>query len=327
MRIVFLPVGTPDTPSSNYKVYQVKDKLEKLDIPCEIRAPGATLAAKLAPFLGPRDQVIYIQRLQYQTLFVLAAFVLKKITGAKTVYCLDDPVYEGARTRTHLLIKSSDLVLAGSHAIYDYCRKLNQHTVMSLSCVDTSLFRPLPRKREKNGVVLGWGGNPAGHAENVRLLLKPLKRLAGEIPGLELVSHPLGPEFTKIPGLRTRFVPYMNAARVPEFISEFDIGLVPLTDTPWSRGKYSIKVLEYMACGVPVVASAVGENNHFILDGENGFLANTADEWVEKIGALCGDRRLREKFAARGRKLVEEKYSQEAYAKNLACLLQERFRL
>ena len=106
-------------------------------------------------------------------------------------------------------------------------------------------------------------------------------------------------------------------------LSTFSIGIMPLTDTLWTRGKCGYKILQYMAAGVPVVASAVGANNDIITDGVNGFLAKTSDDWVRSISSLVQDPKLRRTFGLRGRELVEKKYSLDQFADGYIELMRQ----
>ena len=94
-----------------------------------------------------------------------------------------------------------------------------------------------------------------------------------------------------------------------EWLGSIDIGIMPLEDDDWSRGKCAFKLLQYMAAGVPTVSSPVGMNAEVIVDGVNGLLAETESEWSEKLLALAEDADLRKKLGASGRRTVEEEYS------------------
>jgi len=102
-----------------------------------------------------------------------------------------------------------------------------------------------------------------------------------------------------------------------------DIGVYPLADDEWSKGKCGFKAIEFMACGVPVVAAAVGVNREIIEDGVNGFLASTEDEWTAKLSRLIADPALRSRFAQAGRRTIEDRYSLRANAPRLAAVLRQ----
>jgi hypothetical protein len=100
-----------------------------------------------------------------------------------------------------------------------------------------------------------------------------------------------------------------------------DIGIMPLTDTPWSRGKCGYKLIQYMACGLPVVASPVGVNTHIVEHGVNGFLAASDAEWRDALYKLARDPGLRQKMGTAGRLKVETDYSLAAWGPRVAAML------
>jgi glycosyltransferase involved in cell wall biosynthesis len=109
--------------------------------------------------------------------------------------------------------------------------------------------------------------------------------------------------------------------REVELFQSCDVGVYPLADDEWSKGKCGFKAIQFMACGVPVVAAAVGVNREIIQDGVNGFLASTPDEWVDKMGRLLADPALRRRFGEAGRRTVIERYSLQTNAPILADIL------
>jgi glycosyltransferase involved in cell wall biosynthesis len=100
-----------------------------------------------------------------------------------------------------------------------------------------------------------------------------------------------------------------------------DVGVYPLTEDEWTKGKCGFKAIQFMACGVPVVASAVGVNREIITDGVNGFLASSEDEWVEKLTRLADDPTLRRRMGEAGRQTIEERYSLRVNAPRMAATL------
>lgn len=118
----------------------------------------------------------------------------------------------------------------------------------------------------------------------------------------------------------TLFEPWERSREV-RAVQGFDIGIMPLTDTPFTRGKCGGKALVCMSCGVPVVASPVGVNGDIIRDGENGLLAGTPGEWLEKLGALIKDADLRARLGSEGRRTIESRYSTAVNAPRLLAIL------
>jgi len=106
-------------------------------------------------------------------------------------------------------------------------------------------------------------------------------------------------------------------------LSSFDVGIMPLWDSLWTRGKCGYKILQYMGVGTAVVASDVGVNNEIISSGENGFLARTENDWVDAIGSLIENAEQRRNFGLRGRQLVEHRYSLEEFTQSYVRLLRE----
>jgi len=100
-----------------------------------------------------------------------------------------------------------------------------------------------------------------------------------------------------------------------------DIGIMPLPDEPWARGKCGYKLIQYMACGLPVVASPVGVNSEIVQHGVNGFLAQTEEEWAEAIQTLAESDKLRARMGEEGRRIAHTQYSLETWGPKLAKLI------
>ena len=122
------------------------------------------------------------------------------------------------------------------------------------------------------------------------------------------------------PGVDVEVVPWSMADEVSLF-NTCDIGVYPLTDDDWSRGKCGFKAIQCMACGVPVVAAAVGVNREIITHGANSFLASTPQEWIDGLQALLSDPELRRSMAIAGRRTIEERYSLRVTAPQMAAVL------
>lgn len=164
--------------------------------------------------------------------------------------------------------------------------------------------------------IIGWIGSPST-AKYLDLVAPALKALAAEFP---LRLRVIGAEFSW-PGLDIDYRSWTEDSEVEE-IQDFDIGIMPLIDSSWERGKCGYKLIQCMACGKPVIASPVGVNREIVVDGVNGYLASTVDEWIEAFRALFLDAQDRVAMGAQGRRFVEEKYCLQVTTPRLAQLFQ-----
>lgn len=165
---------------------------------------------------------------------------------------------------------------------------------------------------------LVWIGSPST-VQYLSLLAEPLAALAKQQPfSLRVIGG--GP--LSIPGVDLEVLPWSEKTEAAA-IGECDVGIMPLLDTPWEQGKCAYKLIQYMACGLPTVASPVGANWEVVVEGETGFLAGTADAWVDKLGLLLRDAELRQRLGAAGRKRVEAIYCLQQVAPQLVQLLQQ----
>jgi glycosyltransferase involved in cell wall biosynthesis len=221
------------------------------------------------------------------------------------------------------IIRHSDHVIAGNDYLAAYARRFNDAVTVIPTCVDTTRFVPLPVSASSNNgggarePVVGWIGSPTT-ASYVRGLTNVLQRVRRQHPFVLRVSGAGEP--LEVSGITTEQPPWTLSDEVRLF-NTCDIGVYPLADDEWSRGKCGFKAIEFMACGVPVVAAAIGVNREIIKDGVNGFLASTEDEWVEKLGRLAVDPELRRRFGQAGRRTIEERYSLRVHAPTLAEIL------
>lgn len=218
------------------------------------------------------------------------------------------------------IIRCSDHVIAGNEYLAGYARQFNSAVTMIPTSVDTQLFVP-SRTPPGNGTahepIVGWIGSPTT-GTYIRSLANVLRRVREQHRFVLRVSG-VGERFD-VPGVTVQNEPWQLDREV-ELFNTCDVGVYPLADDEWSKGKCGFKAIEFMACGVPVVAAAVGVNRDIIQDGVNGFLASTEAEWVDKLGRLLADPDMRRRFAVAGRRTIEERYSLAVNAPRLAALL------
>ncbi len=201
------------------------------------------------------------------------------------------------------IIRHSDHVVAGNAYLAEYARRFNPAVTVIPTCVDTTKFVPTAHPSDHNGgppdrrPIVGWIGSPTT-APYVRALIPVLQRVAEKHPFVLRVSG-AGESFD-VGGVSVEQPGWTINSEVSLF-NTCDIGVYPLADDEWSKGKCGFKAIEFMACGVPVVASAVGVNREIIEDGVNGFLAANPEQWVDKLLRLLSDPTLRGRFGKAGR--------------------------
>ena len=161
-----------------------------------------------------------------------------------------------------------------------------------------------------------WIGSPST-VRYLQLIREPLQTLTARQP---FVLRVIGGGAVDLPGVQVEVLPWAEATEV-ESISACQVGVMPLVDSLWERGKCGYKLIQYMACGLPVVASGVGVNPEIVRNGENGFLADATHEWVNALGKLLSDSSLGMQMGAMGRQRVENEYCIQKTGPRMAQLL------
>ena len=209
-------------------------------------------------------------------------------------------------------------IVAGNDFLACFGQAAGRPTIVLPTSIDLAKYR-LKQTSDGLGLTIGWLGLSDG-LPYLRDIQPALKRLTQHFPGLRLKvisDNPL-----QLKDVAVENEPWRLDSEQANLAS-FDIGIMPLWDSLWTRGKCGYKILQYMAAGVPVVASDVGFNDEIISPGENGYLARTEDEWVQGIGSLVRSAELRKTFGLRGRQLVEGQYSLERFTERYVRLLRD----
>src|SRR5262249_4834882 len=153
----------------------------------------------------------------------------------------------------------------------------NGNTVVLPTVVDTHRYQVDRSRRDTGTFTIGWIGSPST-APYLQRIVEPLALLGREAPTRLIV---IGAPRPAVPGVEVIQRQWREDEEITS-INEFDVGVMPLPDEPWARGKCAFKLIQYMACGVPAVASPVGANLDVVAQ-ETGFLAADADEWVSAL--------------------------------------------
>lgn len=163
--------------------------------------------------------------------------------------------------------------------------------------------------------TIGWVGSPATEA-----YLSPLAGVLREMVERGARVLLVGASPAALPGLPVERRAW-SADREASDIAEFDVGIMPLADSPWERGKCAYKLVQYMAAGRAVVASPVGANRVVVTPGEDGLLADGAEEWTAALASLLEDRAAAARLGAGGRRKVEREYAVQVQAPRVAAVL------
>jgi len=217
------------------------------------------------------------------------------------------------------IMANAAVVTAGNEYLAGRARQAGARRVEILpSVIDLEKYPAIVRKTEEGPFKVGWIGSPstAKHLLEAEIALKEVCRnRGGKIVLVGAGENPFS-------GLMATIRDWDAATETAE-IGNFDVGIMPLPDNAWERGKCGFKLIQYMACGKPVVASPVGVNREIVIEGVNGFLASTPGEWVEALLRLKADPELRTTMGDNGRRMVEEKYCLQVTAPRLRRILFE----
>jgi len=260
---------------------------------------------------------IFIQREAFMT---GTPFFEKRFakSNAKLIFDFDDSIWLEDKneangklaflkkpSKTAEIIALCDTIVAGNNYLQAYAKKYNKNVVIIPTTIDTDWYKPIP-KTVSDKVIIGWSGSfsTIKHFESSINALTEIKAKYGTKVTFKVIgdanykNEPLG-----IIGQK-----WQSSTEV-EDLQDIDIGIMPLPDMEWTRGKCGLKGLQYMGLAIPTIMSPVGVNTEIIKHGINGFLASTKEEWIDCLSQLIDSKMLREKLGKAGRKTVEKKYS------------------
>jgi glycosyltransferase involved in cell wall biosynthesis len=197
------------------------------------------------------------------------------------------------------------MVFAGNEYLANFARQFNSNVVIIPTTIDTREYAPVAKAASPE-ITIGWSGSitTIKHFEFALPVLRRLREKYGE----KLRFKVIGDSNYKNEELGIRGIGWNKNDELKE-LSEFDIGIMPLPDDEWAKGKCGLKGLQYMALEIPTIMSPVGVNSEIIKDGVNGFLASDVDEWMEKMSRLIDNSDLRASIGKQARQTVIDHYS------------------
>jgi len=343
-KVLFIAAHRTDrSPSQRFRFEQYFDFLEKNGFSCELSSlvskeddaklysPG-NYATKLKIWRKSRNirnkdavrsnefDIIFVQREAFMTGSIKYEQVFAK-SKAKLVFDFDDSIWlENVSNanrklawlknndKTKKIIKISDIIFAGNKYLYDYASQFNENVKIIPTTIDTLEYSRLSTK-QTDTICIGWSGSVTT-IQHFNVALPFLIKLKDKY-GDKICFKVIGDNNYINEELNIQGIAWNKEDEIKE-LSSFDIGIMPLPNDKWAEGKCGLKGLQYMALEIPTIMSPVGVNTEIIQDGENGFLADKEDEWLEKLSLLIENEKLRNTIGKAGRKTVEEKYSVKA---------------
>lgn len=219
--------------------------------------------------------------------------------------------------RIDRLMAKASLVVCGNDYLAQRAKQAAAPWVEVLPTVIDLERYPLNSRKESFVPRIVWIGSPST-VKYLGVLQEPLQALAKKMP---FQLRVIGGDF-KLDGVQTESLPWTEVTEVRD-IMECDVGVMPLENTPWERGKCGYKLIQYMTCSLPVVASPVGVNNTIVEHGVNGLLATNPDEWLQYLERLLSDQQTSKVMGEAGRRLVQDQYCLQITASKLAQWLDE----
>lgn len=333
-KILFITQGNTDHASSRIRCLQYFPSLERSGYTCTwipripvrkgsffdrfLVFPFQKRVNRLRIFLGillMPYHILFIQRIFLPEWLLKTARRRKK----KIVFDFDDAIYysetdKKAGIKTKNMIGQADQVIVSSPVLYKYAATYSNHVEMITSPVIVPPGQ-IPAY-EKPFPIIGWVGS--------EWTSKYLDLLAGVFHELKKKYAVrflfVGSKSGILPDIQPEIIPW-SSEKEPELLSRIDIGIMPLPDTPFEKGKGGYKLFQYMAAGKPVVASPVGINTLIVKEGVNGFLCRDTGEWYQALEKLLQDARLREQMGNAGYRLAKESYGLEVCFQRLMNVL------
>ncbi len=355
-KILFITPNPIESASERYRIYQFLPYLERAGFSCTVR-PFATRAlhrAIQAERLAPKllyTPFCYLRRMldlaaisDYDAVVVLRGIfpfpwpALEKMVirgHTKAIFDFDDAIHIGHRdTATtkypwiykfkygpgvNTMLSDYAHVIAGNRTLAEHALQFNSHVTIVPTVVDLDQYAFRPPRTQSDLLTVGWIGSRS--TSPYLLEIEPALRQLSEAHRGKIRFRLYGDPQRKLNLPNFESLPFTLASEI-EDLRTMDIGIMPVPDNDWTRGKCAFKAIQYMALGIPTVISPVGMARELVQNSGNGYWARTPEEWFERLNLLVTDAQLRRRFSEEGRKTVVARYSVQAWGSSFVTLLQ-----
>ena len=324
MKVAFF-IHSLEVNSCRYRVLQFLPYLQERGVEASIHFYPRGWKDRMILYrtLGSHD-IFYIHR----RLFHPIEFWALRHRARKIIYDFDDAIMYRSSGSKHphslsrrmkfaFMMKRVDVVIAGNQFLKGEALRYNPNVEVVPTSIDLSHYAVKENYRPEGPLTIGWLGSGS-----------TLKYLKSVMPALENL-------YERFPQFRLKVVcdRFVDSDRLPVIkkawssegeqsdLRSFDIGIMPLADDLWSKGKCGFKILQYYGVGVPAICTPVGVNQDLVEHGVNGFWARNEHEWISHLFTLMQEETLRKEMGLRGRKAVETNYSVEVNAPRILQVL------
>jgi glycosyltransferase involved in cell wall biosynthesis len=260
---------------------------------------------------------VFIHREAAPVGYPLFEWIIAKVWRKKIIYDFDDAIWlpntsaQNAlvakikfHQKTALICRWAYKVSVGNEYLGDYARQFNVNVVYNPTTIDTLHLHNRTKDQAQGKLVIGWTGSHSTlpYLKMIEPIIRDLENryefefwvIANQAPALDLQS--------------LVYVPWNKASEIDDLL-KLNIGVMPLTDDQWAKGKCGFKALQYMALGIPPLVSPVGVNTHIVQEGVNGFVCDTPNDWQTALEKLLQSHELRTQLGQAARQTIEQRYS------------------
>lgn len=232
--------------------------------------------------------------------------------------CLVEYVLE---KKVDVVMRNSEVVIAGNEYLASRARQAGApSTEIIPTVIDLDQYPTKPSEQNGDTFVIGWIGSPST-SHYIEELSDVLRQVADQ---RKIEVRLIGSGDVSLPGVPHEVREWSEETEVDD-LRDINVGIMPLHDTPWTRGKCGFKLIQYMGTWKPVVASPVGVNSEIVQDGVHGYLADSKEEWVESLLDLCDNPNRRRMMGKHGRERIQNKYCFDVTAPKMSKTIRQAF--
>jgi len=331
VKILFIHIGKTK-PSARLRILPLASRMQELGHQVSLTEAPHTLGGRMHMLAeATRHDVVVLQK----KLFPLPYLFLLQKANRNLIFDVDDAVMFHELERSQPIAGNffrrfaktaalSCCVVTGNAYLADFARaartERDRCNVYELPTpIDTDRLHAKTQYAQQQGFTIGWLGTK-GNLKQLVKLAEPLRAVQKEAPDSRLLI--VADASIDLPGVHVEYTPW-RAQDEQKLLQSFDVGIMPLEDTLWNRGKGGYKLLQYMAAGLPAIASPVGINEEIVADGKNGFLASHPETWRARLLELACSLELRQCIGQAARATVLERYSLSAYLEKYCRIIED----